>query len=62
MNNKPALQNALELNEEILALVIPLLTAVENEGDPNTYAMLRTVRRLSTTQNHELTKLINNFE
>ncbi|CDH07973.1 conserved hypothetical protein [Xenorhabdus bovienii str. oregonense] len=62
MSNKSYLQNALELNEEILALVIPLLTTVENKVDPNTHAMLRTVRRLSTTQNYELTKLSNNFE
>ncbi|MCP9270433.1 hypothetical protein M5U04_20765 [Xenorhabdus sp. XENO-1] len=62
MSDKLYLQNALELNEEILALVIPLLTTVKNKIDPSTHAMLRTVRRLSTTQNYELTKLSNNFE
>ncbi|MBI6550137.1 hypothetical protein H8A87_15850 [Xenorhabdus sp. VLS] len=61
VGDKSTLQNALELNKEILALVMSLLTAVENETDADTHAMLRTVRRLSATQKYELTKLSNNL-
>ena len=41
---------AKEINEEIQSLMSPLLTAVENEADSDTYFMLRAVKRLLENQ------------
>ncbi len=41
---------AKEINEEIQSLMLPLLTAVENEADSDTYFMLRAVKRLLENQ------------
>ncbi|MEX0447824.1 hypothetical protein [Xenorhabdus sp. SGI246] len=46
-----------QINEEIQALLIPLLTAVENEADSNTHLMLRAVDRLISVQFDEINKL-----
>ncbi|WP_047685726.1 MULTISPECIES: hypothetical protein [Xenorhabdus] len=55
-------QNALRINEEIQALLMPLLTAVENEASNDTYLMLRAVERLSVCQFDDLTELNESFE
>ncbi|MBD2816023.1 hypothetical protein ID850_14935 [Xenorhabdus sp. Flor] len=61
-DNKISLQTSLKINEEIQALLMPLLAAVENEAEPDTYAMLRAVQRLSVCQFSELLELNNNIE
>ncbi|PHM23360.1 hypothetical protein [Xenorhabdus ehlersii] len=45
------------INEEIQAQMIPLLTAVENQADSDTYHMLRGIKRLMTVQFNEINKL-----
>ncbi|WP_458024736.1 hypothetical protein [Providencia stuartii] len=45
------------INEEIQALLIPLLTAVENEADTDTHFLLRAVNRLVHAQGKEITRL-----
>ena len=44
------LDEAKEINEELQALMFPLLTAVENEAESDTYFMLRAVKRLLENQ------------
>lgn len=51
------LDDALKINEELQALLSPLLTAVENEADDDTYLMLRTVQRIIFVQLDDLTRL-----
>ncbi|MDH0356276.1 hypothetical protein [Morganella sp. GD04133] len=43
-------ETAVEINEELQALLIPLLTAVENEAQTDTHLMLRTLQRLVFSQ------------
>ncbi|OTA14047.1 hypothetical protein Xvie_04044 [Xenorhabdus vietnamensis] len=62
VGDKYHLESALEINAEMQALLIPLLTIVEKEVDPDTYVMLRAVKRLSMCQYHDLNELNNNFE
>ncbi|MEX0447202.1 hypothetical protein [Xenorhabdus sp. SGI246] len=62
LGDKHHLRNALRINEEIQALLIPLLSAVENEASNDTYLMLRVVERLSVYQFGDLTELNENFE
>ncbi|MTC83616.1 hypothetical protein GKR73_19000 [Providencia stuartii] len=45
------------INEELQALLIPLLTAVENEADTDTHFLLRAVNRLVRAQEKEITRL-----
>nr|ELR5058197.1 hypothetical protein [Providencia rettgeri]ELR5087637.1 hypothetical protein [Providencia rettgeri] len=45
------------INEELQALLIPLLTAVENEADTDTHFLLRAVNRLVHAQGKEITRL-----
>ncbi|HGN9470500.1 hypothetical protein ACRU1U_15470 [Providencia stuartii] len=52
-----ALKEVEHINEEIQALLIPLLTAVENEADTDTHFLLRAVNRLVCTQGKEITRL-----
>ncbi|MEY0867423.1 hypothetical protein AB7203_08725 [Providencia alcalifaciens] len=40
------LEEVEHINEELQALLIPLLTAVENEADTDTHFLLRAVNRL----------------
>ncbi|MEX9815386.1 hypothetical protein AB7X09_05300 [Providencia rettgeri] len=44
------LDEAKGINEEIQSLMLPLLTAVENEAESDTYFMLRAVSRLLKNQ------------
>lgn len=44
------LDEAKEINEEIQSLMFPILTAVENEAESDTYFMLRAVSRLLKNQ------------
>ncbi|PHM68143.1 hypothetical protein [Xenorhabdus kozodoii] len=56
------LQNALEINEEMQTLLIPLLKKVESDVGIDAYSMLRTVLRLSICQNRDLDELNNYSE
>ena len=40
------LDEAKEINEEIQSLMFPILTAVENEAESDTYLILRAVSRI----------------
>ncbi|MEY1090518.1 hypothetical protein AB7160_16920 [Morganella morganii] len=51
------IDDALKINEELQALLTPLLTAVENEADTDTYLLLRTVQRIIFAQLDNLTRL-----
>lgn len=51
------LEEVEHINEEIQALLIPLLTAVENEADTDTHFLLRAVNRLICIQGKEITRL-----
>ncbi|HCM64756.1 MAG TPA: hypothetical protein DIT05_19780 [Morganella sp. (in: Bacteria)] len=51
------LDDALEINEELQALLTPLLTAVENEADTDTHLILRAVQRIVFVQLDKLTRL-----
>ncbi|MDC9596492.1 hypothetical protein [Xenorhabdus anantnagensis] len=62
VGGKSCLQNALEINEEMQTLLIPLLKKVENEVGVDTHSMLRTVLRLSICQNRDLDELNNDSE
>ena len=44
------LDEAKEINEEIQSLMFPILTAVENEAESDTYFMSRAVSRLLKNQ------------
>ncbi|PHM45601.1 hypothetical protein [Xenorhabdus miraniensis] len=62
VGDKSYLQNALEINEEIQALLGPLLKLIEEEADTDTHLKLRAVHRLSMCQYHDLNTLNNNFK
>ncbi|MEY0256206.1 hypothetical protein AB7X32_20830 [Morganella morganii] len=51
------LDDALKINEELQVLLSPLLTAVENEADTDTYLILRAVQRITLVQLDKLTRL-----
>ncbi|EPZ2436632.1 hypothetical protein ACXLRO_001282 [Providencia rettgeri] len=51
------LEEVEHINEELQALLIPLLTAVENEADTDTHFLLRAVNRLVRAQQKEITRL-----
>lgn len=51
------LEDIEHINEELQALLIPLLTAVENEAETDTHFMLRAVNRLVRAQEKEITRL-----
>lgn len=51
------LEEVEHINEELQALLIPLLTAVENEADADTHFLLRAVNRLVHAQGKEITRL-----
>lgn len=55
--HRQCLDEALKINEELQALLSPLLTAVENEADTDTHLMLRALRRIVLDQLDELTRL-----
>ncbi|MEQ4640070.1 hypothetical protein ABN072_02165 [Providencia rettgeri] len=51
------LEEVEHINEELQALLIPPLTAVENEADTDTHFLLRAVNRLVHAQGKEITRL-----
>ncbi|EMI7063978.1 MULTISPECIES: hypothetical protein [Providencia] len=51
------LEEVEHINEELQALLIPLLTAVENEADTDTHFLLRAVNRPVCAQQKEITRL-----
>lgn len=51
------LEEVEHINEELQALLIPLLTAVENGADTDTHFLLRAVNRLVHAQGKEITRL-----
>ncbi|MEX9839666.1 hypothetical protein AB7X06_00770 [Providencia rettgeri] len=51
------LEEVEHINEELQALLIPLLTAVENEADTDTHFLLRAVNRPVHAQGKEITRL-----
>ncbi|EPI2104858.1 hypothetical protein MNY64_06645 [Moellerella wisconsensis] len=50
-------ESALKISEEISALLIPVLTAVENEAETDTHLMLRAIRRIANEQYFTLREL-----
>lgn len=44
------LKSALNISEEICALLIPVLTAVENEAETDTHLMVRAIHRIANEQ------------
>lgn len=55
-----AFKSVMDINHEIQAILLPLLTAVtavENEAETDTHFMLRAVNRLVCAQGNEITRL-----
>ena len=53
---------AIEINEEMQAIILPVLTAVENEADDDTFILVRAIQRILLAQEVELKELNNNFK
>ncbi|MEY0255098.1 hypothetical protein AB7X32_15120 [Morganella morganii] len=47
-------RSALHISEEIIALLLPVLTAVENEAEPDTHLMVRAIKRIAVEQYEKL--------
>ena len=47
-------RSALHISEEIIALLLPVLTAVENEVEPDTHLMVRAIKRIAAAQYEKL--------
>ncbi|OKO98155.1 hypothetical protein [Xenorhabdus eapokensis] len=62
VGDKSYLENALEINEEMQALLAPLLKLAEKDIDTDVYLKLRAAHRLSMCQYRDLNTLNNNFE
>ncbi|WP_099116193.1 hypothetical protein [Xenorhabdus ishibashii] len=62
VGDKSYLENALEINEEMQALLAPLLKLAEEDIDTDVYLKLRAAHRLSMCQYRDLNALNNNFE
>ncbi|OBU10773.1 hypothetical protein [Morganella psychrotolerans] len=45
------------INEEVQAILLPLITAVENEAESDTYFMVKAIRRLMNNQFDTLSRL-----
>ncbi|MDD9339773.1 MAG: hypothetical protein PV362_09000 [Providencia heimbachae] len=56
------LNASIEINEEMQAIILPVLTAVENEADDDTFILVRAIQRILLTQSVELGELQNNFK
>lgn len=52
-----AFKSVMDINHEIQAILLPLLTAVENEAETDTHFMLRAVNRLVCAEGNEITRL-----
>lgn len=50
-------ESALHISEEIIALLLPVLTAVENEAEPDTHLMVRAIKRITVDQYEKLREL-----
>lgn len=50
-------ESVLHVSEEIIALLLPVLTAVENEADPDTHLMVRAIKRITVDQYEKLRML-----
>ncbi|BET98132.1 hypothetical protein [Xenorhabdus taiwanensis] len=61
VGDKSYLENALEINEEMQALLAPLLKLSEEDIDTDVYLKLRATHRLSMCQYRDLNALNNNF-
>lgn len=47
-------RSALHISEEIIALLLPVLAAVENEAEPDTCLMVRAIKRIAAEQYEKL--------
>lgn len=47
-------RSALHISEEIIALLLPVLAAVENEAEPDTHLMVRAIKRIAAEQHGKL--------
>ncbi|HAT1525741.1 TPA: hypothetical protein I8W52_000875 [Morganella morganii] len=47
-------ESAMHASEEIIALLLPVLTAVENEAEPDTHLMVRAIKRIAVEQHEKL--------
>ncbi|KGP43402.1 hypothetical protein [Morganella morganii] len=47
-------QSALHISEEIIALLLPVLSAVENEAEPDIHLMVRAIKRIAAEQYEKL--------
>lgn len=47
-------RSALHISEEIIALLLPVLTTVENEAEPDTHLMVRAIKRIAVEQYEKL--------
>nr|WP_282565682.1 hypothetical protein [Providencia rettgeri] len=56
------LNEIIETNEEMQAIIIPVLTAVENEADTDTFLLVRAIQRILLAQGAELNELKINFK
>ena len=50
-------ESALHISEEITALLIPVLAAVESEAETDTHLKLRTIKRIADEQYSALREL-----
>ena len=50
-------ESVLHVSEEIIALLLPVLTAVENGADPDTHLMVRAIKRIADEQYEKLIAL-----
>ncbi|HHQ6610066.1 TPA: hypothetical protein ACSTL2_000393 [Morganella morganii] len=47
-------ESAMHASEEIIALLLPVLTAVENEAEPDTHLMVRAIKRIAVERHEKL--------
>lgn len=47
-------ESALHASEEIIALLLPVLTAVKNEAEPDTHLMVRAIKSIAVEQYEKL--------
>lgn len=47
-------ESALYASEEIIALLLPVLTAVKNEAEPDTHLMVRAIKRIAAERYEKL--------
>lgn len=47
-------ESVLHVSEEIIALLLPVLAAVENEAESDTHLMVRAIKRIAVEQYEKL--------